>query len=126
MNAEASKQFIRDYLEALSGKPKPREVIERFVDDRALIEHIELFEASFPEYELSIEDILAEGNRVAIRALFRGTHAAPFQGIQATGKVVTAPVMLIYVIENGKIVEHWMNADVLGLLQQLGAIPVPA
>ena len=126
MNAEASKQLIKDYLEALSGKPKPREILDRYVDDQALIEHIELFEASFPRYELSLDDMLAEENRVAIRATFRGTHTAAFQGIQATGKDVTTPVMLIYRIDNGKIVEHWMNADVLGLLQQLGAIPVPA
>jgi predicted ester cyclase len=121
-----NKQFVVDYLEALSGKPKPANVISRYVDDVALQEHIEMFEAAFPQYELLIDEILAEGDLVAVRTTFRGVHAGEFQGIAPTGKTVTIPVMLIYRVRESKIVEHWLNADALSLLQQLGALPVPA
>lgn len=125
MSANA-KQFVIDYLEALSGKPKPSEAVKRYVDDVALQEHIEMFEAAFPRYELLIDDVIAEGDLVAVRATFQGTHTGEFQGISPTGKTVTIPLMIIYRIRDSKVVEHWLNADALSLLQQLGAVPVPA
>lgn len=85
--------------------------------------HIQFFEAAFPRYELIADDMIAEGDKVAVRATFRGTHRGEFFGIDPTGKTVSIPVMLIYRIADGKIVEHWMNADQLSLMQQLGAIP---
>jgi predicted ester cyclase len=67
--------------------------------------------------------MVAEDDKVAVRATFRGTQKGEFFGIPATGKEVTVSLMLIYRIANGKIVEHWMNADQLSLMQQLEAIP---
>ena len=63
--------------------------------------------------------------RVAVRSTFRGTHENEFAGIPATGNEVEIPVFLIYRIEDGLIAEHWMQADVMGLMQQLGALPAP-
>ena len=54
-----------------------------------------------------------------------GTHRGELMGVPPTGKAVSVPAILIYRIANGKIAEFWMNADTLGLLQQLGAVPVP-
>jgi predicted ester cyclase len=85
-----------------------------------------MFEAAFPGYDLEINDMVAEDDKVAIRATFHGTHRGEFQGIPPTGRDVSIPLMLIYRIASDRIVEHWMNADSLGLLQQLGAVPVPA
>ena len=116
-----AKQFVLDYLRSLSGQPKPAEVIDRFVTDPDLKYHIELFEAAFPRYELRIEDAVADGDLVAVRATFAGRHEGPFQGIPATGKDVTAEVMVFYRVENGKVVKFWMNGDMIGLMQQLGA-----
>jgi predicted ester cyclase len=121
-----NRDIVERYFTRISGKTKTDELIDEYVDDVALREHIRLFEAAFPSYELRPEDIVAEDDRVAVRATFRGVHRGEFNGIRPTGKEVTVPVMLIYRLQNGRIVEHWMNADVLSLLQQLGAAPVPA
>ena len=71
-----------------------------------------------------IDDMVAEGNKVAIRVTFKGTHQGEFLGIAPTGKDVSIPISLIYRLAGGMIVEHWMLADQLGLMQQLGAAPI--
>lgn len=126
MSTQANKETIARYLEAISGKPKPADLVARFVEDESLKEHIAFFEAAFPSYELHADDLVAEGDRVAVRATFRGKHTGDFQGIAATGREVAISLMLFYRLAGGRIAEHWMNADSLGLLQQLGAVPVPA
>mgnify|MGYP006296516935 CR=1 FL=1 len=125
--AEENKQFMNQYLGALSGKPKPAEIVNKYVadSDQDLKNHIAMFEAAFPKYELIAEDMVAEGDKVAVRATFRGIHKGNFVGIAPTSKEVTASGMLIYRIADGKIVEHWMNFDQMSLMQQLGVIPVP-
>jgi predicted ester cyclase len=124
---EQNKALIAEYFAAISGKEKPTALQEKYIadSDQALKDHIDMFEAAFPLYELIAEDMIAEGDRVAVRATFRGTHQGEFAGIPATGYEVEIPVFLIYRIEDGKIAEHWMQADVMGLMQQLGALPAP-
>jgi predicted ester cyclase len=126
MSMQSNRELIGRYLEALSGKPKPPELVAQFVDDDALRHHIEMFEDAFPSYELRLDDMVAEGDKVCVRATFRGVHKGAFQGIPATGRQASISVMLIYRIAGEKIVEHWLNADSLSLLQQLGAVPAPA
>ena len=123
MSPEENKAFIRRYFEALSGKDKPATVVNRYVSDEELKHHIALYEAAFPSYQLIAEDMIAEGDKVVVRSTFRGTHKGDLMGIAPTGKQVTMPLILIYRIADDKIVEHWMQADALGLLQQLGVIP---
>jgi predicted ester cyclase len=123
--SEENKALIRRYFEALSGKDKPLEIVNIYVADKELKDHIVMFEAAFPRYQLIADDMVAEGDKVAVRATFKGNHKGELMGIAPTGKEVTVPLMLIYSIENGKIVEHWMNADQLGLMQQLGVVPTP-
>ena len=123
MSPEENKAFIRRYFEALSGKDKPAAVVNRYVSDEELKHHIALYEAAFPSYQLIAEDMIAEGDKVVVRSTFRGTHKGDLMGIPPTGKQVTMPLILIYRIADDKIVEHWMQADALGLLQQLGVIP---
>jgi steroid delta-isomerase-like uncharacterized protein len=125
MSPEETKAFVRQYLEAISGKDKPAAVVNRYVTDEQLKHHIAQFEAAFPSYQLTADDMIAEGDKVVVRTTFRGTHNGDFMGIPPTGKQVTIPVMLIYLIADGKIAQHWMQADSLSLLQQLGAIPAP-
>jgi predicted ester cyclase len=122
-----NRALITAYFEAISGNEKPTSLQEEYIadSDQALKDHIDMFEAAFPLYELIAEDIIAEGDEVAIRATFRGAHEGEFAGIPATGNEVEIPVFLIYRIEDGLIVEHWMQADVMGLMQQLGALPAP-
>ncbi len=125
MSPEENKAFIRRYFEALSGKDKPAAVVNRYVSDEELKHHIAQFETTFPGYQLTAEEMIAEGDKVVVRSTFRGTHKGDLMGIPPTGKQVTMPLILIYRIADDKIVEHWMQADNLGLLQQLGAIPAP-
>ena len=80
------------------------------------------FRAAFPDIRLTIEDMFAEGDRVAFRSTIRGTHQGVFQGIAPTGNQVTVGLIDIVRVENGKFVEHWGGPDLLDLLQQLGTV----
>jgi steroid delta-isomerase-like uncharacterized protein len=78
--------------------------------------------AAFPNWHLTVEDMIAEGDRVAFRATIRGTHKGVFQNIEPTGKEVTVSALDVVRIENGRLVEHWGGPDLFNLLQQLGAV----
>ena len=116
----SNKEFIAEYLDAISGKTKTEEIIARYITDPELKEHIRFFERAYPAYDLIAEDMIEEGNKVAVRAIVRGVHQGEFFGIMPTGMQVAISVMLIYVIENKKIVNHWMVADQYALMRQLG------
>jgi predicted ester cyclase len=73
-----------------------------------------------------IEDLIAEGDKVVNRATYSGTHRAEFQGIAATGKRFTIDGINVSRVANGQVVEDWTVLDMLGMLQQLGAMPAPA
>jgi len=121
-----NKEFIINYLNALSGVAKTRALMEEYIADEALISHKEIFEAAFPKYDLFIDEMTAEGNRVIIRARVSGTHLGELGGIAPTYKTVDFPVIVAYEIENEKIVSHWMLADQMKLMEQLGVIPATA
>lgn len=78
---------------------------------------------SFPDAIETIQDMIAEGGRVAVRISFRGTQTAPMGQYPATGKVMAVDYLAIYRIENGKIVEGWAEWDNLAGLRQLGTSP---
>ena len=80
---------------------------------------------AFPDLHFTIEDQLAEGDSVATRFTWSGTHEGAFMGIPPTGKHVTTTGMSISHWVGGKNNEVWINNDSLGLLQQLGVIPTP-
>ena len=79
--------------------------------------------AAFPDLQFTVEDQIAEGDKVTTRYTGRGTHRGELMGIAPTGKHATATGITIFRIEEGKMAEMWDNSDILGLLQQLGAIP---
>jgi steroid delta-isomerase-like uncharacterized protein len=83
------------------------------------------FHSAFPDLRIQIEDLIAEGDKVVARVTARGTHQGEFMGIAPTGKPVSFNAIDVVRIAGGKIVERWSQADLLGLLQQLGAIPAP-
>ena len=80
-----------------------------------------MFRRAFPDGRMTIEDMVAEGDRVATRKTFRGTHQGELMGIQPTGKAIAIGLIDIVRLVDGKVVESWSAADDLGLLQQLGA-----
>ena len=79
--------------------------------------------SAFPDLRVTIEDLLAAGDRVARRFTLRGTHRGPFMGFAATGQAVSAPGIAIDRLADGKLAESWVCVDALGLLRQLGAVP---
>ncbi len=79
----------------------------------------------FPDFTLTIEDMVAEGDKVWVRATGRGTHRGEFLGRPPTGKQVAVAVIDICRFENGKMVEHWGVPDRFHMMIQLGIIPEP-
>lgn len=75
---------------------------------------------AFPDSRFPIDDIVAEGNRVAVRHHMEGTHQKEFQGIPPTGKRVRVDAIVLFQMEDDRAKEVWLNADFLGLMQQLG------
>jgi len=83
-----------------------------------------MLKAAFPDMSQSIQDMVAEGDRVAIRSTLHGSHRGEFLGIPATGKQVALPgIDIIRFDEEGKMIEHWGLFDVPLLMQQLGVMP---
>lgn len=121
-----NKEFIIRYINALSGVTKTREVMEQYMTDEELLGHILFFDTAFPKYEMFADEITAEGNRVVIRARFKGCHAGEFNGIMPTNRNVEFPFVISYDIENGMIVHHWLIADSMALMEQLGVMNAPA
>jgi steroid delta-isomerase-like uncharacterized protein len=78
---------------------------------------------AFPDMHATVENLIAEGDKVASRWTLRGTHQGDLMGIPPTGKQVSLTMTSIDRFEAGKCVESWGDADALGFLQQLGAIP---
>jgi predicted ester cyclase len=79
--AIGSKQLIEEYIENLSSKPKTEELLDRYVDDPALKEHIRQTEAAYPGYSIDAEEMVAEGDVVAIRGTLQGVHKGAFAGV---------------------------------------------
>ena len=77
------------------------------------------------DHSMEIEDVIAEGDRVAVRLVSHARHTGTFMGIPATGKEYTVSEIHIFRIREGQVAEHWYNGDMLGLMQQLGALPAP-
>jgi steroid delta-isomerase-like uncharacterized protein len=84
---------------------------------------VAMYRNAFPDIRTTIDDVIAEGDKVVIRWTGRGTHKGELMGIAPTGKTVTVTGIGIDRIANGKIVEHWESFDQLGMMQQLGVIP---
>jgi predicted ester cyclase len=90
-----------------------------------LKQFVQVVAASFPDNRLTIEDMLAEGDRVAVRWTSYNTHTGePFFGIPPSGNTAVFTGTIIYRLVNGRIAELWYNADALSLFHQLG-VPLP-
>lgn len=79
--------------------------------------------AAFEHLNVTVEDVVAEGDKVAARFIARGIHKGEFMGLPPTEKPITMTGIEIFRIENGKIAELWGEANILGLMQQLGIFP---
>jgi steroid delta-isomerase-like uncharacterized protein len=84
---------------------------------------VRMFRAAFPDLAIEIDELVAEGDKVAARATTRGTHRGPIMGVPATGKTVAMTGLTMVRIVDGRLVESWVRNDVAGLMRQLGAEP---
>lgn len=87
---------------------------------------IMMLRAALPDLHMEMEDVLAEGDKVVCRYTLSGTHKGELFGIPASGKQVAVEGIGIVRFQDGKLVEFWGVSDMLGLMQQVGAIPTPA
>lgn len=81
------------------------------------------FRSAFPDLEITVNDLIAEDDRVAARVTIAGTHKGELMGIPPTGKRVQVSSMDIIRFEDGKAAEHWGETDIMGMMQQLGVVP---
>jgi len=86
--------------------------------------HVTTYRTAFPDLAIAVDDILADGNKVTVRWTARGTHKGTLLGIQPTGKEITTTGISLIRIAAGKVAEHWVTWDTLGMMQQLGAVPL--
>jgi predicted ester cyclase len=116
----AGEFFAADYVDHVPAPPGFPTGIE------GLKHCFTLFRQAFPDLHYTVDDTIVEGDKVVQRVTGRGTMKGEFLGIPATGKQATWTEMHISRMgSEGKFVEHWGNVDQLGMLQQLGVIPVP-
>jgi steroid delta-isomerase-like uncharacterized protein len=139
MPAEENRSVIRRAYEELWNGRKVDVVDELVTEDflnhaappgrqrgrQGLKDVVRMFEGAFPDFRYEVEDVIAEGEKVAVRDIFRGTHQGDFMGIPATGNRVTMEAIHIFRFDGGRVAEHWVARDDLGMMRQLGAIPTP-
>jgi predicted ester cyclase len=119
-NLDSMDQYLAEgYVEHTSG---PNPDVEGIPAAREY--HGTLNEA-FPDFEVTIEDLIAEGNKVVQRSRISGTHEGEFMDIPPTGNEIDVPGALICRIEDGKVAESWGLNDTLGLMAQLGIVDLP-
>ncbi|MEZ5865928.1 MAG: ester cyclase [Geminicoccaceae bacterium] len=127
---ERNKALVRAHYDATVNHFDPaaidRQVAIDFFDHAAgatlgpegVCKHIQSLLAAIPDLRATIDDIIAEGDRVAVRATWCGTHAGPFRGLAPSHKRFTATGMVFWRIRDGLLVERWAAVDLLGALEQ--------
>lgn len=88
------------------------------------LEVIGMMRGGFPDIQWTLEEMVAEGDKVAARFTMRGTHHGPFFGVPPTGKKIAVPAVNFYRLSEGRLVEERGQPDLLSLLQQIGAVPM--
>jgi steroid delta-isomerase-like uncharacterized protein len=133
--SEQNKQVVRRYFEELDhGKAHPAHMCTPdFVLHVAgfpsmALEASKQFAATFytamPDLTHPIEELIAEGDKVAFRGRYVGTHTGAFMGVPASGRRVSAVGVGVFRVANGKVAEFWVSPDRMSLMQQMGVLPV--
>ncbi len=89
----------------------------------AVKRNVTTFRAAFPDLVWTIDEVIGEGDQVAMRLTLHGTHLGPFRGIAPTGRSVTMQEMVFWRLVDGQLHTGWFQADMLGIRMQLGALP---
>jgi steroid delta-isomerase-like uncharacterized protein len=136
MSAEQNKAIMRRFNDA--SVVNDRESLEKLLapdfvihqadgpgNREAYLQHLSYYAAAFSDATFTVEEQIAEGDRVVTRGVFSATHSGDFQGMPPTGKRIAINAVLFDRIVDGKIVEHRSQFDTLSMMQQLGVVPPP-
>jgi len=136
MSIEENKSIVRRFFEVGPSKGDLDAANELLAPDfflhvplpcspgvRGIDEVVSACRAAFQDLQVTVEDMVTEGDMVAARFTARGVHNGAFMGLPPTGKPITMTGIEIFRLENGKIAELWGEANLLGLMQQLGILP---
>ncbi|MEJ2009994.1 MAG: ester cyclase [Acidobacteriota bacterium] len=133
MSEEANKQLVRQHYEDLVNQNNlaaaDEQMAEDFIDHGALPgvvsrgpesarQAMVALHAAVPDVHVTLDEVIAEGDIVAVRATWRGTHQGPLAGIPPSGKPVTVKGMVFWRVANGKLVERWATVDLSSLRAQ--------
>jgi steroid delta-isomerase-like uncharacterized protein len=141
MSAEENKAIVRRFYEEVWGKRNlavadelldanvvlhtPRQSTANIVDREEYKQMVTYIYTAFPDLQATVEEMIAEGDKVVVRWAWQGTHQGEWQGVAATGKPIRTEGITIFRLANGRIVDDRFQANGLGLMQQIGASPVP-
>lgn len=133
MFLEANKALVRGYIKAYN--ERDLDLIDHFVAPdyvdhsnnvgrEGLKQLMAMGLKAFPDWHETIEDIIAEGDKVWVRLSYTGTHKGEFNELKPTGKRIKSKAVDIYRVVNGKLAEYWNVTDNINILKQIGAIEV--
>ena len=122
MNIQENKELVRRYIEGVWNEHRLDKVKEYSGDGQLeeSLEHVQQFLAAFPDVHVTIEDLIAEGDKVVARIRASATNTGPFSGKPPTGKKIQLLSIRIFQVAGGKIIDTWAMQDRLGLMEQLG------
>ncbi len=139
MSSDKHKKVLRHIVDQVYNTANT-EPLEKFFDKGCVLHHpavpepvqgiegirgfMSLIFTAFPDFHAEVEDMVAEGDKVAIRSVISGTFKGPFAGIPPTSQHTQWSVTAIYRFVDGKVAEAWEDVDMLGAFQRLGVIPV--
>jgi steroid delta-isomerase-like uncharacterized protein len=137
-NLERNKAIARQFIQRVFVEADPSAVDELATDDftphswgemppgrESLKAAQQRVTQGLSEVSMRVDDAIAEGDRVAVRLTAHGRHEGEFMGMPGSGNEYTISEIHIFRIVDGRVAEHWRDADMLGMLRQLGALPAP-
>ena len=136
MSADENKTKVRRLIEEFINKGMVAVADEAFApefinhspavgttpDRQGIKQYITMLHTAFPDLHCTIEDLIAEGDRVVVRLVCRGTHGGEFMGISGTGRQASVTAISILRFAGGRVMARWNGTDNMGLLQELGVV----
>jgi len=127
--SEQNKEIVRNYYaEVLNGRDL--DAVDKYFADERMVEGVRRgcfsYFTAFPDLHVSLDELMAEGDRVFLRSTMTGTHDGEYKGIPPTGRHIAAESAEVFQVDDGKFVGYWCLANVAGIMRQLTEEPVPA
>jgi steroid delta-isomerase-like uncharacterized protein len=135
---EDNKAVVRRFIDEIFVEGRPESVDELLTDDfvahtwgtmepgrDGLKAAIERVSAGLSDVSMTVDDVIAEGDRVAVRLTAAATQSGPLMGMPPSGKRYEIGEIHIFRLLDGRVAEHWHQADFTGMMRQLGAMPSP-